>query len=131
MKTSLELVLAPEHAADETAWRAGAAEQLGLPAQAIAAVQLRKRSVDARRAPVRIRLQVDVYVDEPTPATVVPETDYRPVSGERRIIIVGAGPAGLFAALRLIELGLQPVIVERGKDVQGRRRDLAAIQKQG
>jgi len=131
MKTPLELVLAPEHADDQATWRAQAALQLGVPVETITAVQVCKRSVDARRAPVRIRLQVEVCTGEPAAPLESPRPEYRPVRGDRRVIIVGAGPAGLFAALRLIELGVKPIVVERGKDVQARRRDLAAIHKQG
>src|SRR5205085_9552303 len=90
------------------------------------------RSIDARQAVVKIQLQLEVYVDEEAPDEALPVPEYPSVpAGARRVAIVGAGPAGLFAALRLIELGIKPIILERGKDVQARRRDLAAIQKRG
>ena len=76
-------------------------------------------------------LALDVWCDEPAPPVVVPTRAYRPVTGGRTVVVVGSGPAGLFSALRLIELGVRPIVLERGKDVQARRRDLAAITRQG
>tara|TARA_B100000809_G_scaffold126357_1_gene124581 strand:+ start:8945 stop:10492 length:1548 start_codon:yes stop_codon:yes gene_type:complete len=88
-----------------------------------------KRSIDARRKPVTISLKVEVYLDgESIPKTVI-EKKYQDVKDSESIIIIGCGPAGMFAALKLIELGLKPIIIERGKDVRSRRRDLAAITK--
>ncbi len=131
MKTLVEIALPVASADDPVAQRRSAAEQLSLSEASITSVRLRRRSIDARHAPVRIQLQLEVFVDEAAPPEELPRPQYRPVSGARRIVIVGAGPAGLFAALRLIEAGIKPIIVERGKDVQARRHDLAAIQKDG
>jgi uncharacterized FAD-dependent dehydrogenase len=89
-----------------------------------------KRSIDARSKFVIYRLQVRVYVDEPI-LTDVLHPSYQNVSNSKHVIIVGAGPAGLFAALQCIQNGLKPIIIERGKDVKQRRRDLAAINKEG
>ncbi len=89
-----------------------------------------KRSIDARRKPVTINLKVEVYLDgESIPETVV-EKKYQDVKDAKSVLVVGFGPAGMFAALKLIELGLKPIILERGKDVRSRRRDLAAINKE-
>jgi uncharacterized FAD-dependent dehydrogenase len=76
-------------------------------------------------------MQAEVYYDEPTPAEELPHPEYPEVKGDRRVVIIGCGPAGMFAALRLIELGIRPIVLERGKDVRARRRDLMAIQRLG
>ncbi|MDG1475587.1 MAG: FAD-dependent oxidoreductase [Vicingaceae bacterium] len=89
-----------------------------------------KRSIDARRKPVTINLKIDVYFDGETIPTSTTETKYQNVKDATPIIIVGFGPAGMFAALKAIELGLKPIVLERGKDVRSRRRDLAAINKE-
>ena len=92
-------------------------------------IRLLKRSIDARSRTIKVNIQADVYVDEiPEPLNQL-NKEYKDVSNAKQVIIVGAGPAGLFAALRLIELGIKPVIIERGKDVQERRRDIANINK--
>jgi uncharacterized FAD-dependent dehydrogenase len=92
-------------------------------------VRLLKRSIDARKRPVKVRLEAEVFKDEPIPSLLAYHKSENQVHGRDIAIIVGSGPAGLFAALRLIELGVKPVILERGKDVRQRRRDLAAINK--
>ncbi len=92
-------------------------------------VHVLKRSIDARKKNVQVNVQAELYIDEPTPAIGSGKGHYSNVSHREQVIIVGAGPAGLFAALRLIELDIKPVIVERGKDVRQRRRDIAAINK--
>lgn len=91
---------------------------------------IRKRSIDARGKNTVYRLKVVLYIDE-NPNIESYSVNYPNVSDSKPVIIVGAGPAGLFAALRLIEIGLKPIIIERGKDVKDRRRDLAAINKDG
>lgn len=89
-----------------------------------------KRSIDARRKPVTINLKIDVYFDGETIPASITETQYQDVKDATPVIIVGFGPAGMFAALKAIELGLKPIVLERGKDVRSRRRDLAAINKE-
>ncbi|HEX7406159.1 MAG TPA: FAD-dependent monooxygenase [Candidatus Binatia bacterium] len=131
MRTSLELAVDLDSANDAAAQRRLAARLLDRPEVEITAVRVRKRSIDARHTPVTIRLQVDVYCDEPAPQEELPRPSYRAVSGDRSVVIVGCGPAGMFAALRLIELGVKPIVLERGKDVRARRHDLAAIQQHG
>jgi uncharacterized FAD-dependent dehydrogenase len=131
MITTLEITLDTARADDQAEQRRVAAELLAIPIERISAVLVRKRSIDARHRPVVIRARVDVVIDEPAPVEELPAPEYAPVSGDRAVIIVGAGPAGLFAALRLIELGIRPIVLERGKDVRARRRDLKAIQRDG
>jgi len=131
VRVSLELICDPGSADDAAAQRRLAARLIDRPEAAITAVRVRKRSIDARHAPVIVRLHVDVYYDEPAPPEDVPRPNYRVVRGDRTVAIVGCGPAGMFAALRLIELGVKPIVLERGKDVRARRFDLAAIQRHG
>jgi uncharacterized protein len=92
-------------------------------------VQLLKRSIDARSRQVRVNIRADLYVNEPPGERMTYRKAYHNVSNEGKVIIIGSGPAGLFAALRFLELGIKPVILERGKDVRARRRDLAAINR--
>lgn len=131
MPTPLQLTLNLDLADDAEAQRAAAAALLGVESSVVSTVRIRKRSIDARHSRVRILMQADVYLDETPPEEELPRPEYRTVTGDARVVIVGAGPAGLFAALRLVELGVRPVIVERGKDVRARRWDLAAIQRRG
>ncbi len=102
------------------------------PAGEITGVIIVRRSVDARQRNVMINLKVRVFIDEqPNNDHILPPFLYNNVRGKDEVIVVGAGPAGLFAALRLIELGLRPIIIERGKDVNERRKDLARISREG
>jgi uncharacterized FAD-dependent dehydrogenase len=129
MQHTITLHVSPEEDADEQALRRIIAHQLDIDVETISAVQKRKRSIDARSRHIKIQLQADVYVDE-IPETLEYRFQSRDVANARAVLIVGAGPAGLFAALRLIELGLKPIILERGKDVKARRRDLAVINRE-
>ena len=92
--------------------------------------KIAKRSIDARRKPVTVNLKVEVYLDGESIPELITENNYQDVKDAEPIIIVGFGPAGMFAALKAIELGLKPIVLERGKDVRSRRRDLAAINKE-
>ncbi|MCO6488110.1 MAG: FAD-binding protein [Phaeodactylibacter sp.] len=131
MIRELELKLLPAEAADEALVRQRAIQKSRLPARDIQEVRVIRRSIDARGARPFVRLRAAVYAGqayEPEPAIL---SGFRPVSGAPPVIIVGAGPAGYFGALELIETGLKPVLFDRGKDVQARRRDLRAIQQFG
>ena len=130
MIKEIEIVCLPGQQEDEEAIKNIAASSLNIAPATITPVKTLKRSIDARGRKVVYRMQVQVFVDE----IYVPETfavNYPDVKSGKPVIIVGAGPAGLFAALQCIELGLKPIILERGKDVKQRRRDLANINKQG
>lgn len=132
MITSVELVLSPPSVEDSSVQKQLASQALGVAVDRISSLRVRKRSIDARSKHVQFRLQCEVYYDEPAPKQETITLEYRSIAANaRRVIIIGAGPGGMFAALRLIELGIKPIILERGKDVRARRYDLAAIQKRG
>ncbi|MDB5116443.1 MAG: dependent oxidoreductase [Mucilaginibacter sp.] len=130
MIKEIEIICPPGQQEDEAVLKRLAASALNISPQKITGVQVLKRSIDARGRRVVYRMQVKVFVEE----VYHPETytqHYPDIKNGKPVIIVGAGPAGLFAALQCIELGLKPIIIERGKDVKQRRRDLANINKQG
>jgi len=127
VKKSIQLSLPPEKAYDDQRLQQEILRKAGTD---VAQIRIRRRSIDARRAPVRIQIAADVYRNEQPPETISYKRDFQDVSKAPEVLIVGAGPAGLFAALRLVELGIKPVVIERGKDVRARRRDLAAINKE-
>ena len=130
MPKTVLLQLSPEHAADKRKYTAAAARALSVKDTDIALVRIVKRSIDARQRSIKVNLTLEVYIDdEPAPQPV--HFDYPDVSARPEVIIVGSGPAGLFAALRLIERGLRPVILERGRDVSARKRDIAQINRNG
>ncbi len=132
MLEKLDLRVDPACAATPALLTARCARELHVPQQRIARVDIVRRSIDARQRNVVVNLSVNVHLDtvDEAAAAFVP-VEYRKVEGNRRAIVVGAGPAGLFAALELIECGITPVVLERGKDVDARRRDMVAISRTG
>ncbi len=131
MKNELNLVLSPEEASNESVIKTIAAKQLHIPENNISFIKIIKRSIDARSRNVKINLKIDVYVNEQVPESPNYKLNYSNVSSQTPVIVIGAGPAGLFAALELIEKGMKPIVIERGKNIKDRRRDLAAINKEG
>lgn len=130
MPQLITLQLTPKQAADAKFYTSQAARRMGIVEADVALVRVVKRSIDARQRQVKVNLTLEVYVDrESQPGPVY--FDYPSVEGRTEVVIVGSGPAGLFAALRLIELGLRPVILERGRDVSARKRDIAQINRNG
>jgi uncharacterized FAD-dependent dehydrogenase len=129
MPISVTLQLSPKQAADPKIYIPIAARMARVSDTQIALAQVVKRSVDARKSP-KINLSLELYIDnEPQPQP--PHFEYQDVSGRTPVVIVGGGPAGLFAALRLIELGMQPIVLERGKEVAERGKDIAQIHRGG
>ena len=117
-------------AANEQRLKEYLVHEKGLNAREITATRILKRSIDARQRTIYVNLNVRAYLNEMPKEDEFQRTVYNNVEGKPQVIVVGAGPGGLFAALRLIELGLRPVIVERGKDVRERKKDLAQISRQ-
>ena len=127
MTQEFSLRLLPQEAADEQSVRAFLVREKGLAPSDITAIRVLKRGIDARHRTVFVNLSVRVYLHEQPVEEDFQSVDYPIVDGRPQVIVVGAGPGGLFAALRLIELGLRPIVVERGKDVRERKKDLAQI----
>ena len=133
MQTEVTLKLTPAEAADDTVIQQYIAKSIGKDTSDISGFYRLKQSIDARsRQQVWINLGVKAFVNEPFHQRPVMPVIFKDVSNAKvKVVVVGAGPAGLFAALKLIEQGIQPVVLERGKDVRARRRDLAMLNKEG
>lgn len=130
MKKQLSLVLEPEIAFDQELFQQSVKKTLAIPSEAPAHIRAIKRSIDARGRQVKVNVEAEVFIDKKPTPLIAYQRNYKNVSHAPQAIIIGAGPAGMFAALRLIELGVKPILIERGKDVRARRRDLAAINKE-
>jgi len=130
MIQELQLRILPEQAANEQSIKQYVAREKGLDVRTIQAVRTLKRSIDARQRTIYVNLTVRLYVNELPTDDEYTETYYPMVDDGPEVIVVGAGPGGLFAALRLIELGCRPIVVERGKDVHTRKRDIARISRE-
>jgi uncharacterized FAD-dependent dehydrogenase len=131
MPRELLLQVTPETAANDILLKDYLSKQIKVSPNEIQHISILKRSIDARQKAIKINLKVVIYLKgEPFQETKIGLPEYKDVSKAQEVIVVGAGPAGLFAALQLIELGLKPIVLERGKDVRGRRRDLKAINRE-
>lgn len=127
MINEYQLRILPEQAASEQSIKQYVSREKGIDIRTIQAVRILKRSIDARQRTIYVNLKVLVFINEMPENDEFVHTEYPNVEGKPQVIVVGAGPGGLFAALRLIELGLRPVVVERGKNVRDRKADLARI----
>lgn len=125
-----QLRILPEQAASEQSLKQYISREKGLDVRTINAIRILKRSIDARQRTIYVNLTIRVFVNETPSEEEFVRTDYPNVEGRPAVIVVGAGPGGLFAALKLIELGLRPIVVERGKNVRERKEDLARISRE-
>ena len=129
MTNEYQIRVLPQVAANEQSLRSFLADEYGFDVRTVTAVRILRRSIDARQRTIFVNMKVRVYINEQPADDEYVHTDYPDVSGRPQVIVVGAGPGGLFAALRLIELGLRPIVLERGKDVHERKKDLSLITK--
>lgn len=127
MQKELSFQVSPEIASNQEALKLFVAKNSGISFNEIRHIEILKRSIDARQKNIKINLKVLVFVNEDFEEIPILKPDYKDVSKTTPILIIGAGPAGLFAALRCIELGKKPIVLERGKDVRARRRDLKKL----
>ena len=125
-----QLRILPEQAASEQSLKQYISREKGLDVRTINAIRILKRSIDARQRTIYVNLTIRVFVNETPSEEEFVRTDYPNVEGRPAVIVVGAGPGGLFAALKLIELGLRPIVIERGKNVRERKEDLARISRE-
>ena len=132
MIQTIELRVDPRTAAEETLLRVAASTAASVDPNRIRNLRIIRRSIDARQRRVMVNLSVRLWIDEePSSTSLITPVDYRPLTADApQAIVVGAGPAGLFSALRLIELGIKPILLERGKDVDSRRKDMARISRE-
>ena len=124
-----QIRILPEQAADEEGIKRYLAKEKGLDVRTLNKVRVLKRSIDARQRTIFVNLKVRAYINEMPQDDQYVHTEYPDVSSRPRVIVIGEGPGGLFASLRLIELGYRPVVLERGKDVRERKKDLSNITK--
>ena len=130
MVNEYQLIILPEQAASEQSLKTYISREKGLDIRTINAVRVLKKSIDARQRTIYVNVKVQVFINEVPDTQEYTPTEYKNVSGKPQVIVVGAGPGGLFAALRLIELGLRPIVIERGKNVRERKEDLAKISRE-
>ena len=129
MTKEYQIRVLPVVAASENAIKRYLAEEQGIYQRTINSVRVLKKSIDARQRTIFVNLKIRVYINEVPQDDEYEHTEYQNVEGRPQVVVVGEGPGGLFASLRLIELGLRPVVLERGKDVRERKMDLAQITK--
>lgn len=130
MIQELQLRILPQEGINEQALKVVVARETGHAMSHIQAVRVLKRSIDARQRTIYINVKLRAFIDEEPTESEYQSVDYKDVSDSQSVVVVGAGPGGLFAALRLIELGLRPIVIERGKNVRDRKRDIALISRE-
>lgn len=130
MINEYQIRVEPHNAVNEQAIKRYIAQAKGFDARTIKGIRVLRRSIDARQRTIYVNLTIRVFINEEPPANEYVSREYGNVENQRKVIVVGAGPAGLFAALKLIELRLRPIVVERGKDVRTRKLDVAAISRE-
>lgn len=129
---TIDIILPLEKSEDSHAWRDAIAKKLHIPPSRVRDMRIRKHSIDARQRQVKVQLRIEAGIGTPLPPEPTPTWSCPPLSAHpRRVIIIGCGPAGMFAALRCLEQGIKPIILERGKDASARRFDLAPILREG
>lgn len=129
MVNEYQIRVLPQVASNEQNIKAYIAQENGLDARTINAIRILRKSIDARQRTIYLNLKIRVYINEFPQDDAFIHTEYKNVSENKPVIVVGEGPGGLFSALRLIENGLRPIVIERGKDVRARKLDLSAITK--
>lgn len=129
MHTEIQLIVTPEQAAKEVLLKEKAAEKLSVEADRINHIRIIRKSIDARTTPPRINLALEVYLDKNFPSNEKTDMGYKFVGNKPAVIIIGAGPAGLFAALKLLKLGIKPILIDRGKDSRARKLDIAQMNR--
>ena len=129
MIKQIEINIPPENLNDKNILTLTAAKILKINSAEIKAINPVRRSIDARRSSPVFRILCNIYINE-TPAELKNSINYKPVKNDKKVIIIRFGPGVMFAAVRLIDLGIKQIVIERGKDVQSRRRDLRAIQQE-
>lgn len=132
MQKIISLQLLPSNASSSSAIVDSIAKSTGEKITKITGFNILKKSIDARSKTAWINLTVNAFIGEPFQVRILQQFDFKDVSNStKRVIIIGGGPAGIFAALQLLEYGVKPIILERGKDVRARRRDLAQLNREG
>ncbi len=129
MQHEFSIQVSPETASNPELLKRSVSKKNGIPFHEISHIRILKRSIDARQRQIKVNLKLQVYVQEEYTDVPIPLPEYPDVTNAPEVVIIGAGPAGLFAALRCIELGCKSIVLERGKDVRTRRRDLKAINR--
>ncbi len=132
MQKEISIRISPTEASTQELIKKSVAQYSGVSESKISGYHILKKSIDARNRNIKINLKLKVFIDEPFEQRTIKKTLLKDVNrSHKRVTIIGSGPAGLFAAFKLIEKGIKPIILERGKDVKSRRRDLAMLNKQG
>ncbi|HBS87883.1 MAG: FAD-binding protein [Bacteroidetes bacterium GWF2_38_335] len=129
MSYKIDLIVTPIEASDEKKILSIVSRQLKTPEHRIAYIRTLRKSIDARSRLIKVNLSLEIFIDEKPQKRFQKQPEWQNVNGKTPVVVVGAGPAGLFAALRLIEFGIKPIVIERGKDVNSRKKDIALLNR--